>query len=545
MILFSDYKLTGVLKEYDLTYSVDSTPVSFSNEFEVRMEKLIRKKQRNYNVRMILQHAVPALAAAALVGSLFFLLLQQRGIDNEPVTLQDTPQVIEQDTVHVPAVPAARGNIYDRNGVLLISSRMPSDGNSHSRNYHTEYAPHLLVDIETTGKTISGQHVYLTIDINLQAAAERALRTQIEIVNHSHQKYGYDEAELISGGAVVVTDVKTGDILAAASYPTFNLSRLAEEHTLLTSDPANPMLNRATQGLYSPGSTFQMVTAFTGLRNIPRLTKDFTIDDTGTFDRYSDAGGGFVVNCWRYSYYGIGHGPLDIVQALECSCDFFFTQVSDWLGPARDGAYLLAEAAQEFGLGIATGVEIPENEGRLALPDVREAITGDNVWYAADTLLAGIGLGDNRFTPVQMANYAATIANGGTLYSMSLIRSVRDPGNSEEIFTHESSVINVIEETDIIEILQEGMIAASRGRNGTARHVFGDSPITVASKTGSVQIEGRDLNDCVFVAYAPADNPEIAISLVVEKGGSSPAIFDISRIIIDHYFDRGIARDPT
>ena len=577
MKLFDDLRLAGALKEYDLTDSVASTPVSFSEEFELRMEKLIRQKQRSYNVRVRLQHAVPVFIVIALVGSLFFLLLHQRDTDNETVPLQDTTQVTEQDSTRVSALPAARGNIYDRNGVLLVSSWLSNNGNSYIREYHTVYAAHLLgyegaelafeeflrgvegeqisivsedgtvSNVEVTNEPVLGQHVYLTIEIDLQEAAEHALRTQIEKINveralERQQRIDDGKEDVdntIPGGAVVVTNVNTGEILAAASYPTFNLARLDEDWALLTSDPANPMLNRATQGIYSPGSTFQMVTAIAGLRNIPRIARYFQIDDTGVFERYGDAG--FVMNCWIYNYARVGHAQVDVVQALEVSCDFFFVQIADWLGPARDGAHMLADAATELGLGAATGLEIPESEGRLALPEVREATTGENTWYVADTLLAGIGQGENRFTPVQLANYAATIANGGTLYSLSLLRSVRSSDFSEELFIHEPKVLNVIEETDIIEIIQEGMVAVSRGRYGLARNVlrnaFGDYPVTVAAKTGTVQLEGRELNDGVFVAYAPAENPEIAISVVVEKGGSNAAIIEISRIIFDHYFN--------
>ena len=401
-----------------------------------------------------------------------------------------------------------------------------------------------VVSVEVIREPEPGGHVFLTLDLDLQIVAEQALRTQIEGINVNRVQERQeridageeDEDNTILGGAVVVTNVNTGEILAAASYPTFNLTRLAEDWAFLHTDPANPMLNRATQGRYAPGSTFKMVTALAGLRNIQRITRYYPIDDTGSFDRYREAGEGFVANCWIFNESRVGHGPLDIVQALEVSCNYYFLQVSDWLGPAREGAQMLADAAQEFGLGIATGLEIPENPGRLALPEVREAITGETSWYAADTLLAGFGQGDNRFTPVQLANYAATIANGGTLYSLSFLRSVRNPDFTEELFTHEPEILNVIEETQYIDIIQEGMVAVSRGGRGTAREVFRNYHITVASKTGTVQIEGRAYNDGVFVAYAPAENPEIAVSIVVEKGGSGSAIMDISRIIFDHYF---------
>jgi len=198
------------------------------------------------------------------------------------------------------------------------------------------------------------------------------------------------------------------------------------------------------------------------------------------------------------------------------------------------GAEFLAEAAQEFGLGRRTGLEIPENAGQLAVPEVKLAVQDDR-WYTGDTLLAGFGQGLNRFTPVQLANYAATIGNGGTLYSLSILQKIRNP-SFEEIFAQTPEILNVIDETRYIEYIQEGMLNASRGNRGTARSVFRNYPIAVASKTGTVQVEGRAMNDGVFVCYAPADDPEIAIAVVIEKGGSGAQIMDIARIIMDHYF---------
>ncbi|MCL2819978.1 MAG: penicillin-binding transpeptidase domain-containing protein [Oscillospiraceae bacterium] len=557
MKLSNDLKLTRALKEYELNDLVASAPVTFSGEFDARMDKLIYQKQRSYNMRVFFKYTLSSFIIIALIGSLFFLLLQQQGTNDELNSLQDQ--------AHVLTVPAARGNIYDRNGILLVSSRLSSIDNSYIREYHTEYASHILgnegaelsfdeilrgtegkqiaevsedgtvLDSEVTDEPVPGQHVYLTLDIKLQEADENALREQIESINRERKSLGHDDSELIPGGAVVVVDANTGEILAAASYPTFDLTSFDENRESLQSDNTYPMLNRTTQGLYRPGSTFYMVTTLAGFRNLPSVKpRDYVVDDTGIFDKYESSG--FVLNCWIYDIHGIGHGPLDIVQALECSCDFYFMQLADWFG-AEAGAGKLADAANEFGLGVATGIEIPENEGHPALPAVKEEVTGDNTWYVVDTKLSAFGKGYNSFTPVQLANYAATIANGGTLYSLSLLQSVKSSDNSQELITYKPTIRNIIEERDIIEIIQEGMTAASRGRDGTARSVFGDYPINVASKTGTVQTDEHNYIDGVFVAYAPAENPEIAISVVLEKGGSNGAIIKISKNIFDYYFN--------
>jgi len=410
-----------------------------------------------------------------------------------------------------------------------------------------------IVSEETVTAPQPGQHVTLTLDIDLQIAAEHALRTNIELINEERLlkriQSDDDDAEdnTIQGGAAVLLNLNTGEVLAAASYPTFNLNTLSEDWAFLNTDPAFPLHNRATQGRYAPGSTFKMVTALAGLRHVSWLSRYYPINDTGVFDRYAgtgDDGTGFTAQCWFWGEHRVGHGELYMEQAIERSCNFYFLQVADWMGgagteemnAARLGAHRLAETAKEFGLGIRTGIEIPEAAGLLALPEVRLERTGDENWWQADTLLAGFGQGDNRFTPMQLANYAATIGNNGFLYKLSVLHQIRSSDFTEILHSHEPEILNEIEEKDYLQIIKDGMIAVSRGRNGTAGRVFRNYPITVASKTGTVQIEGLAMNTGLFVAYAPAENPEIAIAVVVEKGGSGSEIMNIARVIFDHYF---------
>jgi len=274
-----------------------------------------------------------------------------------------------------------------------------------------------------------------------------------------------------------------------------------------------------------------MVTAFAGLRDgvIGRYSE---INDVGKYTKEPD----FQPSCWIYNSAGIGHGPLNVVQALERSCNYFFISVSDWLATGGgDSARYLAETAKMFGLGINTGLQIPEVAGRLATPEWKWEAMHES-WYRGDTWVTGFGQGHNLFTPVQLANYAATIANGGTLHSLTILRRTKSSDFTEMLFVHEPVVLNEIEEKEYVEILQEGMKAVSRGRYGTARSVFGEYPIRVASKTGTVQVDEQAINNAVFVCYAPANNPEIAISIVIEKGGSGAAVMDIARRIFDYYF---------
>jgi len=399
-----------------------------------------------------------------------------------------------------------------------------------------------VVGVNTIREPQPGNHIYLTVDIGLQVVVEHAMQAQVDIINQGREDEarrnpdGAEEDDRITGGAVVVLDVRTGEILAAASYPTYNPITLSQDFGVLNTDPMNPMLNRVTHGRYIPGSTFKMITAFAGLRH-ELISRHFELEDLGRYTKYATSGEeGFAPSCWIYPLTGITHGWVNVVQALECSCNYFFISVADRLPPhSAGGAEILAGIAQEFGLGVSTGIELEEFRGRLATPEWKTEALNEG-WWSADTVMTGFGQGFNRFTPLQLASYAATIANGGTLYKLTILRRERSADFSEVLHTHEPVVLNQIEELEYIQIIQEGMVAVSRGTRGTARSVFLNYPIVVAAKTGTAQVEGRDINEGVFICYAPANAPEIAISIVIEKGGSGSAVMDIARMIFDYYF---------
>ena len=388
-----------------------------------------------------------------------------------------------------------------------------------------------VMEVTTDVEPEPGQNIYLTIDLGLQITAEDALRLHIESINMERE----EDFEKITGGAVVVVDVRTGEVLAAASFPTFDRITLSQNAMTLFNDLNRPMFNRATQGRYNPGSTFKMITGLTALRHgvIERYSP---INDVGVYDKYPD----YKPSCWIYQAVGVGHGELDIVHAIEQSCNYFFISVADWIeGGDKGGAEAIAEVAQEFGLGLSTGIEIPEATGILATPE-NKLIYKDEDWWSADTLQAAFGQGLNMFTPIQLANYAATIASGGTLHSLSLLRKVVSPDMSELLFMHEPIVMHEFEEKEYIAIIQEGMQLVTRSKDGTAYSIFGDYPINVAAKTGTVELDAQERNNGVFVCYAPAEDPEIAISIVIERGGSGSAVMNIAKIIFDYYFGSDI-----
>ncbi|MGI5936131.1 MAG: penicillin-binding transpeptidase domain-containing protein, partial [Oscillospiraceae bacterium] len=380
-----------------------------------------------------------------------------------------------------------------------------------------------------------GNHVYLTIDIGLQEAAEQALSSYITQANEAiRQEYmeqgSFDleemENNLITGGSVVAIDVNSGEPLCIASYPGYNISTFLEDYESLVKDETKPLFNRALQGIYAPGSTFKMVTSIAAL-NEGIVTPETTIYDEGKFTKYEYAG--YAPTCW---IWGKGsHGDVNVTGALEVSCNYFFYTVGDYLGIDR-----LSEYAFRFGLGVHTGIELPEAVGVMSTQEYKKEVEGVD-WYAGDTLQAAIGQSYNQFTPLQMANYVATVANGGTRYSASILKSVRSYDYSEKLYERRPEILDTIyTNEEYYEAVWAGMEAVANSNIGTAYAIFGNYPVKIAAKTGTAQMGEKVKNNAVFVCYAPAENPEIAISVVVEKGGSGSAIATIARDILDYYF---------
>lgn len=377
-----------------------------------------------------------------------------------------------------------------------------------------------VVNVETIQEPVAGKNVYLTIDIGMQEVAEDALADLIATINDNRSS----DEEMAEGGAVVVVDVNSGEVLTSASYPTYSLLTYKSDYTNLAEDETQPLFNRATQGTYNPGSTFKMVTALAGLRESV-ITRWSTVTDMGKYTVYPS----FQPSCWIYSSSHTTHGTLDIVGALQESCNYFFYWLGDHLG-----INAISSAASDFGLGSKTGLEIFEVSGTLATPEYKETELNEG-WWAADTLITAIGQGHNMFTPVQMADYIATIANGGTLYSLTLLKTVKEADYLSTVYETDPEQLSVIDDPDDnISILQEGMRAVAL--NGTASSVFSNYPVPVAAKTGTVQSDTATKNNAVFVCYAPVDDPEIAIVVLVEKGGSGSTIMSVAKKIMDYYF---------
>ena len=379
-------------------------------------------------------------------------------------------------------------------------------------------------------EAVAGSDVVLTIDANLQKVAEEALEQNIKDI--SDGKYG--EGNDADAGAVVVMNVNTGEVLAMASYPDYNPERYSEEYD--PNDETGKYYNRAIRSIYAPGSTFKMVVASAAL-DTGEITTRTRINDNGVYP-YGDGQA-----CWYYRSYGVGHGYLNLTQAIKYSCNYFFYDLG-----YRMGIDTIAEYAGRYGLGKKTGVELMgESSGIVASREYANSI-GYTTWYPADTLSAAIGQSFNSYTPIQMARYISMIANGGKNVDVSIIKSIINPDGSEvskeeiENFVKESigtenelkEDLNISEEN--LDAIRDGMKGVTSESGGTAYSTFADFDIDIAGKTGSAQTGVDGEAHGWFVGFAPYDEPEIAVVVMVEKAGSGGYTAVVAKEIMEEYF---------
>lgn len=387
-----------------------------------------------------------------------------------------------------------------------------------------------LITTDETGKITGelytrepqpGGTVALTLDIDLQADVEAALAETISgmIDKDSNER----------GGAAAVVSVGTGEVLALASYPTYDLSTFNEDYDELVNDQRLPMFNRATQGIYAPGSTFKMVTAVAALES-GIITPSSIIQDRGIYTYYKDP----QPMCWIYSQTGSTHGRINVSQAITDSCNYFFYEVGRLTGIRTLDSY-----ASQFGLGQSTGIEIGDSSGVLASPEWAES--HDQEWTDGQTITAAIGQSYNLFTPLQLANYVATLVGGGDHYQAHLLKNVKAYDNSRLLYMYDDNPINAVEMSDTtLSAVTKGMHELTV--SGSVAYAFENCVVSAGAKTGSAQV-GTDIANGVFVAYAPYEKPEIAVAIVIEKGGSGAALANTAVEIINSWFSR--AQDGT
>ena len=392
----------------------------------------------------------------------------------------------------------------------------------------------------TSEEAIAGSNVVLTIDSNLQRITEQALEANIQKIAGG----GFGQRFDTNAGSCVVMNVKTGEVLAMASYPNYNPADFiggisTENWNRYNTDPAKPLMNKAVQNSYPPGSIFKMVTAIAGLQS-GAITRTERINDTGLYRKYN-----LTWPCWYYTDYHRGHGWLNVSGAIEKSCNYFFYETGD-----RMGIETLAKYARYFGLGVKTGIELPsETSGAMATPEYAETV--GVTWTKGQTINASIGQGLDAFSPLQMTKYVSMLANGGNDIDVTIVKDVIRADGTEVSKDELNNFINqklglTSEEREQLEIDQQNLSAILQGMKsvtsdttGTAYVRFQDFNISVGGKTGSAEAIGNNGEDVVhawFAGYAPFEDPEIAIVVMVENGGHGNYTAEVVRDIMEEYF---------
>ena len=359
-----------------------------------------------------------------------------------------------------------------------------------------------------------GATVALTIDLDLQEAVEAALARTVS------QMTAADGLGRRASAAVVA--VNSGDVLALASNPTYSLETFQQDYKENYENPLQPFNNYAITGLYAPGSTFKPLTAIAALES-GVITTRTTINATGVY-RYYD----LALKCWIYGQNGGSHGNVDVTEAINVSCNYFFYDVGRMTGIST-----LARYAKAFGLGEPTGIELPEKTGHMTTPDYVNSIKGHR-WTDGQTLTASIGQSYSSFTPLQLANYVATLANGGTRYNAHLLKTAKTYDGSKLLAVYDEPPAETIEldEKNLNAVL-EGMHRLTT--TGSVSWYFKDCVVETGAKTGTAQT-GNERENGVFVCFAPYDDPEIAIAVVIEKAGSGGALASTVVEIVNSYF---------
>ena len=470
--------------DYIMVEDIDSTLLTLLNDGNYLGAQVIPASVREYATTY----------AAHILGTM-------GGIENYTQEWKDQGYAFNDSVGRSGAEAAFESWLKGTDGKLLISTN--SEGKITGREYTVEPVP--------------GNTVELTIDLDFQKAVETALGKTVSGMSEK-------DGNTTRGAGAAVIEVGTGAVLALASYPTYDLSTYNQNFTELSNDPARPMLNRATQGRYPPGSTFKPLTSVAALES-GIITPSQKIRTLGRYTYYAPT---YQPACWLFNSYGSTHGSIDVVEAINVSCNYFFYEVG-----RLTGITALNEYARAFGLGEHTGIEIGDNAGILAGPDsCRES---GKTWTDGQTIAAAIGQSYNLFTPLQLANYIATLVSGGEHYDAHLLKNVTTADGSEVLYTQPDTPKNTVEMKDsTLKAVKDGMHKLTT--SGSLASYFKKCVVDAGAKTGTAQISEEVKNNGVFVCFAPFDDPEIAVAIVIEQGGSGAALASTGVEILNAWF---------
>jgi penicillin-binding protein 2 len=389
---------------------------------------------------------------------------------------------------------------------------------------------------ESIGKdAVPGNNVQLTIDLELQQVAVKSLQTVIENIRNSPNNKNKGDAD---AGTVVMLDVNTGEILAMASYPDYDPNDFVLQQTdeaaaervagYLTDNVAKPLWNRAIQEIYAPGSTFKACTSVAALESGVITPYSSTIRCVGT-----ETIGDWLWSCLEYP--NKGHGNLNLTEALATSCNMYFFNLG-----YRTGINQIDYWGQKLGLGEYTGIDLPgEAKGFRSSRTTKKLLRSnpsDQIWFPADTCQTAIGQFDNSFSIIQLAVYTAALATGNKITPHVIDKITASDGTVVVDYEYAPQLIGLSEST--LAAVRKGMVAAASDPEGTGYRAFKDFPISVAAKTGTAEtgFEDRSSSNGLFICYAPADNPQVAIAQIVEKGAWGSNTIGIAKDLLIAYF---------
>ena len=380
-----------------------------------------------------------------------------------------------------------------------------------------------------TKEPVAGHNVETSIDLNLQIVAEETMRQIHETLTTPTGTDGGGNGADIQGMACVVMDTRTGEVLACASYPSYDPATYNKFYNELMEDPLKPTRNRALMEAYPPGSTFKVAMSIAGLESgkIDRYTQ---IRDDGVFTKYP----GSSPKCLVYSRTGGTHGYLDVAGALRVSCNYFYYKLGDWMDWED-----VDSVVKSLGLGEHTGIELGENIGQRANAETKKKnySGSDANWYAMDQVLASIGQSDHRYTPMQLCAYASAVANKGTRYAATFLKRVVSADYSELVEENTREILSVTKMSpETIAAVYDGMHQVTSASGGSGVSAFRGFDVKVCGKTGTAEHETGGSSNGAFICFAPMDDPEIAVAVYGEKAGSGAYMARVARAVLEAYF---------
>lgn len=496
-------KIAGIRVGMELKLFSKQNSYRFADDVNMKVVTKVKETDKNLEgvniaVEYFREYNAPGIASHVLgrTGAIYYEEYQE--LKNKGYTINDT---VGKDGIEKYCEATLRG----KDG----ANNIEEDKNGH------------IVSTVSSIAAVPGNDVVLTLDMELQKATEQALGEAIYDIRASASELNdYEGADCTSGSAVVL-DIHSGEVLAIASYPSFNLGTFNEDYEENYNNKSNPMWNRAISGTYAPGSTYKMVTALAGLES-GTVNANTTVNCGGRYMYYAPD---YMPYCWKHE----GHGVQNVEAAIKNSCNCFFYETGRLMGIDK-----LTEYTRKLGFGELTGIEIAgEAKGLVADPDYVEEVLGET-WWPGDTIQAAIGQSKNLFTPIQLANYMATLANGGKRYQPHLIKKVKEYSSAEILSVTQPNLLDNISMTaENYKLVMNGMKSVTE--DGTAAAAFADFDISVGGKTGTAEV-AQGSPSGIFVAFAPFENPQIAMAIVIEHGCHGISAAPVARKIIENYF---------